>query len=186
MDKTVYIYGLREIGTDDIRYVGQTIYPKERLSQHKGEADTSSTHPKKVWIGEVIASGGDIEICILEECAWDDTGDRERHWINYCRLQGSPLTNRGPAQNKPKHRTPSILPAQSPKNATHSTYYNDDDWTDEELDAFSSIEEDLREMCDSADRIIAMLKDLTARVNALADKWEAKDAAVARLEARQA
>lgn len=93
MTRPVYIYTLCERGKDEVRYVGQTVNPEQRLKAHVSNSWLESSRPKERWIAEVILMGGDIEMRIIEECAVESAGDREKHWIAYHLECGSILTN---------------------------------------------------------------------------------------------
>ncbi len=88
--KITYIYGLYEVGKeDDIRYVGKSINPKYRLTQHIKRSKTNKL--KIEWISDVIGRGNKIEIKILEECG-NNWHIREKYWISKYRSQGN-ITN---------------------------------------------------------------------------------------------
>lgn len=84
----VVIYGLREIGSDAIRYVGKSCNPCKRLREHIREANSSDCY-KDRWIRK---SKG-IELIELEMALASEWQERERYWIQRLRLTGHPLTN---------------------------------------------------------------------------------------------
>jgi len=61
--KIAYIYGLYEIGKDDIRYIGKTNNPNKRLRDHKNDKKYSY---KSCWIKSVISNGGNIGLRIIK------------------------------------------------------------------------------------------------------------------------
>jgi GIY-YIG catalytic domain len=91
--RPVYIYTLCERGKDEVRYVGQTVNPEQRLKAHVGDSRLESSHPKERWIAEVLMMGSDIEMRIVEECTVESAGDREKHWIDFHLENGFALTN---------------------------------------------------------------------------------------------
>lgn len=93
MTRPVYIYTLCERGKDEVRYVGQTVNPEQRLKAHVGDSRLESSHPKERWIAEVLMMGSDIEMRIVEECTGETAGDREKYWIGYHLEYSSGLTN---------------------------------------------------------------------------------------------
>lgn len=95
-NKTVYIYALRESGSDEVRYVGKTELPAERLRSHIVSGNVHSTHPKERWIGRAVKSGRTIEMEIIEECDELDWEERETYWIAHHIAQGESLTNKHP------------------------------------------------------------------------------------------
>lgn len=86
-----YIYGLIDPFTDEIRYIGKSIRPKERLRDHCNDhSDCHRTH----WIQRVIAHGRRPKLVILQELSEsDDWQQAERDWIAKARESGWPLTN---------------------------------------------------------------------------------------------
>lgn len=93
MGKKVYIYTLAESESDAIRYVGQTVSPQNRLSNHIGANDLPPENPKRKWIDGVIRNGGNIELKVIEECDLSIAQQREQHWINHYSSIGHELTN---------------------------------------------------------------------------------------------
>lgn len=95
MRKPVYIYALREDGSDDIRYVGQTVNPQERLQGHREDfvKRSNDSNPKRKWVTEVSKSGKAIVMDILEESNSDAASAREQHWIEHFSGLGCCLTN---------------------------------------------------------------------------------------------
>jgi len=88
-NRITYIYGLYEVGKeDDIRYVGKTLNPKERLRCH---IDRSKSNKDKIeWIKSIKENGGQVKMKILEECSvnWSE---RESYWVDKYNLDK--LTN---------------------------------------------------------------------------------------------
>lgn len=87
----IYIYALTDPFTGDIRYIGKSIRPKERLTNH---CNDSSKTWRTNWIQSVLSKGLRPELLILEEL--DDDADwqtAERSWIAKGRECGWLLTN---------------------------------------------------------------------------------------------
>ncbi|HSH79851.1 MAG TPA: helix-turn-helix domain-containing protein [Herpetosiphonaceae bacterium] len=87
----ITIYGLVDPNTHDIRYIGKSIRPHERLHDHCNDhSDCHRTH----WIQSLIRQGQRPELVILEELPdgadWQAT---ERAWIAKGKAAGWPLTN---------------------------------------------------------------------------------------------
>lgn len=59
---TVYIYALCEPGTGEIRYVGRSANPPQRLAHHRGKDAARYVHD---WIRELEASGATPIIRVL-------------------------------------------------------------------------------------------------------------------------
>lgn len=93
--KTNYIYSLEDLANPGVvRYIGRTNNPARRLFQHKSLRG-NRCH-KIHWISEVLKSGGDIKMEILEEYPAENEADMksaEEFYISYLKFLGSPLTN---------------------------------------------------------------------------------------------
>ena len=101
---TSYIYGLREIGTIEVRYVGSTVSPLPRLMNHINDCKLHSLSDKAQWVKEVIERGGELEMIILEICPFQDSFLAEAKWIE---ILGDSLLN----ASKPPKRSRAV-PAQ--------------------------------------------------------------------------
>lgn len=88
---TVYIYGLTDPETDEIRYIGKSIRPTERVNNHMNEK--SNCH-RSHWLQSLKAKGQWPGLVILEMISgawpWQHS---ERHWIAHGRKMGWRLTN---------------------------------------------------------------------------------------------
>lgn len=87
----IFIYALQDPITKEIRYIGKSNRPKERLMNQCNEhANTYRCH----WIQSIVSKGKKPIQIILEELDGDsDWQERERYWIQYGREIGWPLTN---------------------------------------------------------------------------------------------
>lgn len=84
------IYGLREVGSGEIRYVGRTNHPLEkRLREHKWKA--RHNYPRRLC--EWISAAGEIEIIPLAECAPESACRVERQTVRDIWQRGDRLTN---------------------------------------------------------------------------------------------
>lgn len=91
-----FIYGLKAIDDDAIRYIGKTINPSQRLKQHR-LATTRNAELRK-WIFRNA-----IEMIILETCdryVWEE---REKYWISYYGLGNLFNIHEGGDPFKPGH-----------------------------------------------------------------------------------
>lgn len=87
----VYIYALCDPKTNDIRYIGKSIRPKERYTNHLN--DQSKTH-KVNWIKSLKKKGLKPTMIILQKL--DDNSDwqtAERDWIKQAKENGWNLVN---------------------------------------------------------------------------------------------
>lgn len=87
----VFIYGLRDPRTREIRYIGKTRRPKVRYREHL-RLDGINPH-KDNWIALLATEGLRPEFVILEKCCEEEWAERERLWIEQARASGWPLTN---------------------------------------------------------------------------------------------
>lgn len=91
IDGCVYIYALLDPETLDARYVGKTVRPVERLTNHMNER--SNCH-RSHWLQSLRSRGLRPIMVLLErihgEWPWQES---ERHWIAHGRASGWPLTN---------------------------------------------------------------------------------------------
>lgn len=89
--KSAFIYGLVDPETMQIRYIGKTINPAQRLTSHCREK--SSCH-RSNWIQSIKAKGmRPYMICIDEvrgDWPWQES---ERFWISLAIRSGWPITN---------------------------------------------------------------------------------------------
>lgn len=93
MTKT-YIYALRGKGSTEVRYVGQTRAPEFRLKAHVADTPIDGdANPKRRWIEEVLWSGDEIVMDILDGCHCDNAVEKEQYWIDYYLSAGHGLTN---------------------------------------------------------------------------------------------
>lgn len=87
---TNYIYALVDPFTDEIRYIGKTIRPKERLANECNEK--TCTH-RCHWIQGLLAKGKRPNQIILETVNGDNWQERERYWISEAKRLDWPLVN---------------------------------------------------------------------------------------------
>jgi hypothetical protein len=62
--RITYIYGLYEIGENEIRYVGKSDNPRKRLRDHKN--DKRLTSYKSCWVKSILSKGGDIGLKVIK------------------------------------------------------------------------------------------------------------------------
>jgi hypothetical protein len=108
MTKTIYIYGLKEVDSDEIRYVGQSVDVKNRHRSHVKNEENADEHPKVLWIENAKRRGVEIELVVLEECDLiaENEVEREQYWIDHFSSQGHRLTNLKRATCSPIRRMP--------------------------------------------------------------------------------
>lgn len=89
---TVYIYGLKDPETKEIRYVGKANNAKARYHQHVKGHDLTNNH-KRGWINNLAERGLLPELVILEETDERHWEEREKHLIKFGLDNDWPLTN---------------------------------------------------------------------------------------------
>ena len=86
----IYIYALREMGTEAIRWVGQTSNLKRRLRAHRNAKHGVNNPEKVAWVESVNRN---IEIIVIDEVSDAAADAREAHWIRQYRAAGCALLN---------------------------------------------------------------------------------------------
>lgn len=87
----IYIYALIDPRTTEVRYIGKSIRPRERLANHCNEQGSSW---RNRWLRQLVSLGLRPELAICETLP--DDGDwiaAERKWIAQAKAWGWPLTN---------------------------------------------------------------------------------------------
>lgn len=95
-DQWVYIYGLRDPRTQEIRYIGCSIDPYLRLRSHThgGNLLFVGTGPKrKVWIKTLVDSGLRPTVAILDRVRAQHRFECETFWIKHYQKLGTSLLN---------------------------------------------------------------------------------------------
>lgn len=90
--KTTFIYSLSDPRTNQIRYVGKTNNPKERLVNHCNPARYRPTY-KFNWIKELRGLGLKPILEVIDEVPLDDWKFWEKFWIQLVKSWGFLLVN---------------------------------------------------------------------------------------------
>ncbi len=79
--KITYIYALKDPITKEIRYIGRSKYPKQRLYEHHHIKRLMGPTHRNRWILSLLNQGLRAELSILEECNEKNWSEREKYWI---------------------------------------------------------------------------------------------------------
>lgn len=85
-----YIYVLSLKSDEEIRYVGQTLCPKNRLRQHLQERGKNKGLPVNRWI---LKHNKEIQMEVVEICSLDKLDETEDFYINYFKSLDFSLLN---------------------------------------------------------------------------------------------
>jgi hypothetical protein len=79
----IYIYGLVDPRTNEVRYVGAAKNPWLRRSRHLSEARSpeKSTTPKAVWLRDLLSAGLEPQVLILAYTTRANWREVEEKWI---------------------------------------------------------------------------------------------------------
>lgn len=94
-DKTYCIYGLREKGSESIRYIGATsMHLSDRLKSHRCIKSIRRFNKKAEWVKSIKEAGGKLEIVLIEDNL-NESGAfaKEIHYISLFKSFGATLTN---------------------------------------------------------------------------------------------
>ena len=84
------IYGLREVGCEEFRYVGLTDHPlTKRFAEHQSKARGTWSYQPAPWMRTVES----VEIIRLQNCPKSKSRAAERHWVERLHAAGHRLLN---------------------------------------------------------------------------------------------
>ena len=104
--KKSFIYGLTDPRTGKVRYVGYSVDPNKRLTDHLRQARRTTSSHRTAWLRQLFKLELRPELVILEKTTTDRAQEREIYWIQDFRVHGERLTNQsngGEGQNGYKH-----------------------------------------------------------------------------------
>lgn len=90
--ESVFIYGLIDPLSNELRYVGKSIKPNNRLRKHISERFTHDSY-KDRWIRKIVDQGVRPELIIIDEVPYGEWQFWEQHYISYYKMIGCRLTN---------------------------------------------------------------------------------------------
>lgn len=91
-----YIYVLREIGDNEVRYVGQSQSPRHRFYSYANGSDIENLkdgNPRRAWLSKILTDGGGFEMEVIEECSLSVITRRETYWLAHYKALGHRVTN---------------------------------------------------------------------------------------------
>lgn len=99
---TDYVYALFYVldGQKDYFYVGRSIDPERRMTEHRYEARTGGMELSRQFIRDLWAVGLDFDHEVLYVTT-EDTEFVEDYWINKLKLDGYELTNMKAGDSEP-------------------------------------------------------------------------------------
>lgn len=89
---TWYIYSLSDPRTDEIKYIGKSGTPKQRILSHIANTD-SCGEKKRKWVAELKNLGLKPILNIIEECEHQFAQKRETFHIRQFTIKGCSLLN---------------------------------------------------------------------------------------------
>ena len=91
----ISIYGLIDPRSNEVRYIGKSANPTERLATHVREARQGHVLHSRRWIDGLLKSGMRPDLWVIDRASThSDANELERFWIASFRLMGANLTNR--------------------------------------------------------------------------------------------
>lgn len=91
LDSKVFVYGLVDPRTLEVRYIGKTVSGLKRTREHYWEKCYNGY--KTNWIKQLRDAGLRYNTVVLEICNRDTLSEQEQWWIAYGKLSGWALTN---------------------------------------------------------------------------------------------
>jgi hypothetical protein len=93
--EVVYIYGLYDPRTSELRYIGKTVNPEVRLEKHIQEAKGYCGHNphKERWIRQLLSNNLKPTLITIGKCSEDNWQEVEKEYISTARKRGINLTN---------------------------------------------------------------------------------------------
>lgn len=88
----IYIYGLVDPETNQLRYIGKSKNPESRYRKHLQDSKKKITYKDK-WIYHVLFKQKKPELIILDFTLNDDWEEIEKFYIAYFKFIGAKLTN---------------------------------------------------------------------------------------------
>lgn len=97
----IYIYGLYDPRNDELRYIGKSKDPNQRLFDHLSTVKNNEISSKANWLRELISEGYIPLVKILEKTDDINWEEAEKRWIREGREKGLNLLNVADGGNNP-------------------------------------------------------------------------------------
>ena len=91
-ERVVYIYGLSDPISKQLRYIGKSVNPIVRLRKHLSERNLHDSY-KDRWIRHLVKLDLKPELTIIDEVEGDNWVYWEKFYIAYFKFLGCNLTN---------------------------------------------------------------------------------------------
>lgn len=92
MEENIFIYGLIDPLTNELRYIGKSIKPKLRLRRHISDRNKHDSY-KDRWLRKLMLNNIKPELIIIDEVSKTEWEFWEIHYISYYKFIGCSLTN---------------------------------------------------------------------------------------------
>lgn len=89
----VYVYGLCEPETDNVRYIGSSVNPKERYHGHLSASRLYGSSPKEKWICALLEQGKKPTLKVFAATTERDRDRLESAYAYYFYSKGHNLLN---------------------------------------------------------------------------------------------
>lgn len=134
--RVIYIYGLVDPITTELRYVGKSINPINRLKKHISERNIHDSY-KDRWVRKLNDKKLKPELFIIDEVDEGEWVFWERHYIGYFKTIGCRLTNGTNGGDEPpstkgrKHKEESKMKMSKTKSGKPIPWLNNGPRTEE-------------------------------------------------------
>lgn len=91
---TSFMYYLTDPETDEVRYVGQAMCPRNRYITHCNPNEHEGNQAKHKWIASLVSKGLKPIMHVFERCNLREANKREKQLIGEFAEAGHPLVNK--------------------------------------------------------------------------------------------
>lgn len=90
---TTFIYALCCPCTGEVKYIGKSNNPKERLRAHTWSGKRTQSSHKRNWVDKLKSNNLRPMLLVLEEVTLENWKEKEKYYIKYYKNLGCKLTN---------------------------------------------------------------------------------------------